>query len=298
LNQKLLGILSLGPKQSDAPFSTGDLRLLNSVAIQTGLALENSRLAAEVASEVAQRERMNRELEIAREVQERLFPQEIPLFPSIDYAGTCRPALGVGGDYYDFLQISETELGIAIGDVSGKGIPAALLMASLRASLRGQTIRREDDLAVLMANVNKLVYESSTSNRYATFFYAQYDTTSRQLTYVNAGHNPPLIFRGGTEVIRLETGGPVVGLLAGFPYQQAVVQLQRGDLLVAFTDGISEAMNADNEEWGEDRLIKCAWKCTALSAGETMRRIVAGADAFVASAKQHDDMTIIVAAIK
>src|SRR5207249_6680780 len=136
-------------------------RLLESVATQTGLALENSRLTAEIASEVAQRERMNRELEIAREVQERLFPQELPAFTGIDYAGSCRPALGVGGDYYDFIRLSDTELGIAIGDVSGKGIPAALLMASLRASLRGQTIRRPSDLASLMSNVNTLVYEGS-----------------------------------------------------------------------------------------------------------------------------------------
>jgi len=145
---------------------------LGFVATQAGLALENTRLAAAVAAEVAQRERMNRELEIAREVQERLFPQDLPQFPGIDYAGTCRPALGVGGDYYDFIQLSETEIGIAIGDVSGKGIPAALLMASLRTSLRGQTIRREGDLALLVANVSKLLYEGSTSNRYATFFYA------------------------------------------------------------------------------------------------------------------------------
>src|SRR5947207_2620154 len=127
LNRKLLGILSLGPKQSDAPFSNADLQLLGSVATQTGLALENSRLTAEVANEVAQRERINRELEIAREVQERLFPQELPQFKGIDYAGSCRPALVVGGDYYDFIQLSDKELGIAIGDVSGKGIPAALL---------------------------------------------------------------------------------------------------------------------------------------------------------------------------
>jgi len=297
LNKKILGILSLGPKQSDAPFSKEDLRLLGSVATQTGLALENSRLAAEVAAEVAQRERMNRELEIAREVQERLFPQELPPFPGIDYAGSCRPALGVGGDYYDFIKLSNAELGLAIGDVSGKGIPAALLMASLRASLRGQTIRHEIDLSQLMANVNTLVYEGSTSNRYATFFYAQFDVASHTLSYVNAGHNPPLIFRKGCDVIRLDTGGPVVGLLPSFPYQQASIRLQPGDVLVAFTDGISEAMNGEDQEWGEDRLIACVRECVESSAVDLMHRIIAAADAFVAGAKQHDDMTIIVAKI-
>jgi sigma-B regulation protein RsbU (phosphoserine phosphatase) len=297
LNHKLLGILSLGPKQSEAPFTKDDLRLLGSVATQTGLALENSRLTAAVASEIAQRERMNRELEIAREVQERLFPQELPQFAGIDYAGSCRPALGVGGDYYDFIALSSGELGIAIGDVSGKGIPAALLMASLRASLRGQTIQPSRDLAQLMANVNRLVYESSTSNRYATFFYAEYDSASRLLRYVNAGHNPPLVFRAGCDVMRLDTGGPVVGLLPGFPYQQGTITLQAGDLLVAFTDGISEAMNAADEEWGEDRLIECVNQAALTPADPLMKRIVAAADEFVAGAQQHDDMTIIVARI-
>jgi len=287
-------LLSLGPKRSEEPYSKADLRLLGSVATQAGLALENSRLAAEVAAEIAQRERMNRELEIAREVQERLFPQDLPQFPGIDYAGACRPALGVGGDYYDFIQLSETEIGVAIGDVSGKGIPAALLMASLRASLRGQTIRREGDLALLMANVNKLLYEGSTSNRYATFFYAEYNAISRSLTYVNAGHNPPLIFRKDHPVMRLETGGPVVGLLPSFAYTQAGVELQPGDVLVAFTDGISEAMNASDQEWGEDQLIECVWRVEGCDARQTIAQILAGADAFAAGAKQHDDMTIIV----
>ncbi len=294
LNEKILGILSLGPKKSEAPYSRADLRLLGSVATQTGLALENSRLTAAVAAEVAQRERMNRELEIAREVQERLFPQDLPPFSGIDYAGACRPALGVGGDYYDFIPLSETEIGIAIGDVSGKGIPAALLMASLRASLRGQTIRRETDLSILMANVNKLLFEGSTSNRYATFFYAEYNVVSRRFTYVNAGHNPPMIFRKGGHVIHLETGGPVVGLLPSFPYAQSTIGLSAGDTLVAFTDGISEAMNSSNEEWGDDRLIECVKTSTSLNAQQTISHIMAGADAFTAGAKQHDDMTIVV----
>ena len=294
LNRKLLGVLSLGPKQSEEPFSKTDLRLLDAVATQTGLALENSRLAAAVTAEVAQRERMNRELEIAREVQERLFPQEYPPIEGLDYAGACRPARGVGGDYYDFIQLTTTELGIAIGDVSGKGIPAALLMASLRASLRGQTIRREDNLAQLMATVNQLVYESSSSNRYATFFYSQYDAASRRLAYVNGGHNPPMILRKGGDVIRLETGGPAIGLLPGCPYEQGVVQLQRGDVFLAFTDGISEAMNADDQEWGEDRLLACATRLNGC-ARDGIAQIMAAADEFVAGAKQYDDMTIVLA---
>ena len=177
-NQKLIGVMGLGPKQSEEPFTSADIRLLDAVATQTGLALENSRLTAEIATEIANREKAKRELEIAREVQERLFPQELPPIAGVEYAGACRPALGVGGDYYDFIPFGGNELGIAIGDVSGKGIPAALLMATLRAYLRGQTIGGEADLAAMMANLNRLVYESSASNRYATFFYGQYDAAT------------------------------------------------------------------------------------------------------------------------
>jgi len=294
LNQKVLGLLSLGPKRSEEPYSKADMRLLGSVATQTGLALENSRLTAEVAAEISHRERINREIEIAREVQERLFPQDLPDVEGLDYAGLCRPASGVGGDYYDFLLLPDGKLGIAIGDVSGKGIPAALLMASLRASLRGQAIQGAPSLADLMNNLNKLVYESSSSNRYATFFYANYDPASHSLTYVNWGHNPPLVFRTSGAMERLDTGGPVIGLLPMSFYQQAIVTMEPGDVLVAFTDGVSEAMNADQQEWGEDRLIDCVRQCSGLFAQETIRRIIDATDAFAAGARQHDDMTIVV----
>jgi sigma-B regulation protein RsbU (phosphoserine phosphatase) len=240
---------------------------------------------------------MNREIEIAREVQERLFPQELPEIQGLEYAGYCRPASGVGGDYYDFLALPGDRLGIAIGDVSGKGIPAALLMASLRASLRGQTIQGAMNLATLMTNVNKLIYESSTSNRYATFFYAEYDPATRMLSYVNGGHNPPLVFRHNGEIVRLETGGPVVGLLPTFIYEQAAIVLNSGDMFVAFTDGISEAMNGVEEEWSEARLIDSAWKIYGTTAQEAVQALISDADGFVAGAKQHDDMTIIVARV-
>jgi hypothetical protein len=152
----------------------------------------------------------------------------------------------------------------------------------------------QGDLALLMANVNRLLYEGSTSNRYATFFYAEYNAISRCLTYVNAGHNPPLVFRRNHPVMRLETGGPVVGLLPSFPYTQASVELRPGDVLVAFTDGISEAMNASDQEWGEDQLIECVMGVKDSDARETIAQILASADEFAAGAKQHDDMTLIV----
>jgi phosphoserine phosphatase RsbU/P len=294
---KLLGFISLGQKRSEEPYSGMDMRLLKSVATQTGLALENARLTAAIADEVAQRERLNRELEIAREVQERLFPQNLPPIHGLDYCGYCRPALGVGGDYYDFLQLPNGKLGIAVGDVSGKGISAALMMASLQASLRGQTFDGPDDLARLMSRVNRLVFEASAANRYATFFYGQYDPRTRELSYVNAGHNAPMIFRrkdGSWQVLRLDQGGPVVGLLPEFACQQATLALVPGDVMLAYTDGVSEAMNPADEEWGEERMMAAAESCAGIAAEEMIRRLIAAADAFAAGAKQHDDMTLSV----
>ena len=297
-HDRLMGIMALGPKKSEEPYSPSDLRLLQSVATQTGLALEVSELAHSLATEAAQRERIHREIEIAREVQQRLFPQDIPVIGGIDLAGHCRPAQGVGGDYYDFIPLEGGRLGLAIGDVSGKGISAALLMASLRASLRGMTLYGSNDLAELMGNVNQLVYEASTSNRYATFFFAVYDAATRELRYLNAGHNPPFVLRDGASdsrsPLRLETGGPVIGLLRNAPYVEASLTLEPGDLLLAYTDGISEAMTIDDEEWGEERMISAVngWKETG--AEQILSAIFEEADQFTSGAPQHDDMTLLI----
>jgi sigma-B regulation protein RsbU (phosphoserine phosphatase) len=305
----LVGVMALGPKRSEAPYSRSDLSLLRSVAVQTGLAIENSHLFSKLATEAALRERSNREMEIAREVQRRMFPQTFPSIPGVDIAGHCRPALGIGGDYYDFIALGRADdnptqtsarLGIAIGDVSGKGISAALLMASLRASLRGQTLTGFD-LAHLVRNVNLQLYDSSDSNRYATFFFAQYDPATRQLTYVNAGHNAPVILRpqneatanAACEILLLEEGGPAVGLLPEASYQQTVLTMQPGDVLIGYTDGITEAMNFREEEWGEDRMIAKAMSCVHLSAQQILESLIEAADAFVSGAPQHDDMTLV-----
>lgn len=295
---KLLGILSLGPKRSDQPYSRSDVQLLKSVALQTGLALENSRLTTAIASEMAQREKLSLEIEIAREVQERLFPQKLEPIAGLDYYGACRPALAVGGDYYDFLKLANGNFGIAIGDVSGKGIAAALLMASLQASLRGQAMLGQADLARVMCNVNQLVFDATPVNRYATFFYGEYSRDTGLFTYVNAGHNPPIVLRrvanDEAHVIRLDTGGPVVGLFRNAPYQQASLILEPGDLFLGFTDGISEAMNKAEEEWGEDRMIPALESCAASTAMEIVPKMMAFADGFADGAPQHDDMTMVV----
>ncbi len=297
IKDRLLGFVSLGPKLSEEPYSASDVRLLQTVTSQTAFALENSRLTEAMAQEVARRERQNRELEIAREVQEGLFPQRAPKIAGLEYAGRCRPALGVGGDYYDFLETPGGGLGIALGDVSGKGIPAALLMAGLQASLRAQPTLAASGLAALMERLNGLIFEASPSNRYVTFFFGIYEPQSRRLDYVNAGHLAPMLLRGD-KLIRIDTGGPVIGLLPVARYEQGVVVLQPGDLIVGFTDGISEAMSTDSEEWGEERMLEAVRAFASREPERMLDGIIAAADHFAKGAKQYDDMTLVILRVK
>ncbi len=300
--QNLLGIISLGEKRSEAPYSSTDIRLLKSVASQTALALSNAELTSAIAVEIGRREKLNREIEIAREVQERLFPQRLPEIAGLDYFGRCRTALGVGGDYYDFLALPDGKLGVALGDVSGKGIAAALTMASLQASLRADAMRAGNNIAGLITRVNAMLYDASTEDRYATLFYAQYDPATRRLSYVNAGHCPPILLRSiakngpqNANIERLDqAGGTVVGLLPECAYEQAEVTMAPGDLLVIYTDGFSEAMSPNLEEWGEDRLIESIAACDGLPTRDVITRIMQAADAFASGAPQSDDMTLVI----
>ncbi len=301
MNSRLLGLISLGAKRSEAPYSQGDMQMLSAVASQTGLALENAELTETIRKEIAQRERLDRELEIARDVQQHLFPQMLPRVEGLDFAGYCRPVEGVGGDYYDFVRLPYDCLGVAIGDVSGKGIAAALMMASLQASLRGQTIKPCETLSEMIQHINRLVYEASADNRYATFFYAQYDPGSRLLRYVNAGHNPPIVFRRQAkpvDVIRLEAGGTVVGLFPDCEFQEGQLQMQSGDVLVAYTDGVSEAMNDQDEEFDEQQLVQALREHKARTAADLISELLERVDAFTKGARQHDDMTLVVVRVK
>lgn len=296
VREELIGFMALGQKRSEAPYSGSDLRLLNSVATQTSLALEVSRLTDAISAQVAQRERLNRELEIAREVQQRLFPQRLPVVPGLEYCAECHPAREVGGDYYDFLELPGGKLGIAIGDISGKGIGAALMMAHLQACLRGQAFAA-GNLSELMCRVNRMVYEASSANRYATFFYAEYDPQIRRVRYVNAGHNPPMVIRTsqpGSDPFRWEVGGAVIGLLPEAHYETGCFEVQVGDLIVLYTDGVSESMNPADEEWGEERLIACARNSDGLGARAVLDRLMSAALQFAGDAPQHDDMTLLV----
>ncbi|HEY7292238.1 MAG TPA: SpoIIE family protein phosphatase [Vicinamibacterales bacterium] len=259
------------------------------------LALENRRLSQEIAAEVAERIRRTRELHVATEVQRRLLPQERPAVLGVDYAGASRAALGVGGDYYDFVARSSNGLAITIADVAGKGTPAALLMAALRGYWRAVLDERVADLAEAIGNLNRLVCESSAANRYATFFAAEYDALTRRLTYVNAGHLPPFVFRTTNpgDALRLDPSGPVVGFLPDCSYAARSIQLECGDILLMVTDGITEANAGSDVEWGESRLAELIQSNSALPASDLVALVMSRVDDFVGSASQYDDMTVV-----
>ncbi|MFB3903542.1 MAG: SpoIIE family protein phosphatase [Acidobacteriota bacterium] len=298
-HDQILGFVSLGEKLSEEPYSREDKELLLAVAEQMAIGLDYAHLVGQAAEQ----ERLRRELEIAKQVQLQLFPQTQPRMRTIEYSALCRPAREVGGDYYDFLQLDAENLCLALGDISGKGLSASLLMASLQALMRSQAPLRGYSPAALISDINRLMCNSTDGSKYATFFCSIYNDKNRNLTFVNAGHNPPMLFRRGglpasggdaCRLLRLSTGGTVVGIFPGAGYEQEVLTLCPGDVLVVFTDGVTEAFNAENEEFGEERLASVVRSSLHLSCDEIRDRIVSEIDNFVADAPQHDDLTLLV----
>jgi len=285
-----LGLLALAEKLSEEPYSKEDRKLLLTVAQQAAIALDYSKLI----SQVAEQERLKREIEIAREVQAQLFPQKFPAIEGLRYTGYCRAARGVGGDYYDFLGLDPHLLGIALGDISGKGISAALLMAQLQALLRSHAPSHAKNLDGMFPVMNRLMCSSTAIGKYATFFYSVYDSEMKTLDYVNAGHLPPMIFRHGGEVLRLRTGGPVMGMLPEAKYKSDQVQMQSGDLLVIYSDGVSEATNPQEEEFGEERLMELIARYKERAPEEITKMVLDELERFVNVAPQNDDITLVV----
>jgi sigma-B regulation protein RsbU (phosphoserine phosphatase) len=221
----------------------------------------------------------------------------MPVISNLDYIGYCRSARAVGGDYYDFLSLGQNVLGLALGDISGKGISAALLMATLQALLRSNAPEKGNSVDQLFLTMNRLMCASAAKGKYATFFYSVFNGDNRTLTYVNGGHLPPMLFRSNNDVLRLKTGGMVLGMLPQATYIKEEIQLQKGDVLVVFSDGVSEAMNIKEEEFGEERLMGAVKPNLDKSAAEIRDIILADIDQFVAHADQHDDLTLVVARV-
>jgi sigma-B regulation protein RsbU (phosphoserine phosphatase) len=237
---------------------------------------------------------MDREIEIAREVQENLFPKSVPRIHGLEVAGVCLPAAGVGGDYYDYLPLSENCLGLVVADVSGKGISAALVMASLQASVRN-IIGPEATPRGVNAQLNRIIYGSTTPSRYATMFLGMFDASSRTLRYSNAGHNPALLI-GGNGAQKLTEGGLPLGILDGVSYAEGSRVMEPGDLLLMYTDGAVEATNASGHEFSLDRLADLIQRQRGaadldLLLQETVDRL----QDWTRGVPQQDDITLVVA---
>jgi serine phosphatase RsbU (regulator of sigma subunit) len=298
-----LGVLLLGEKAKGDSFSAQEKQVLRACADQFALMIENARLT----DRVVEQETLRRDIALASDVQRRLLPDAPPRDEWADFAAISVPARRIGGDYYDFVELPDKEIGIALADVSGKGVAAALIMSVVQASLR--IIASEGDVSPprLVARMNQFVHRSTPSSKYATFFYAQLDQQRRQLRYVNAGHNAPYLLRASRrstadlaspEIEELSVGGTVVGMFPDMDYQEATVELCPGDVLLAFTDGVPEAHNPEDEEFGEERLQQLLRQTAHLPADEISARISAGMKDWIRDAEQYDDLTFIVMKVR
>jgi sigma-B regulation protein RsbU (phosphoserine phosphatase) len=254
--------------------------------------------------ESQERLRLQSELDIAREVQRQLFPQTVPKVPGLDLYGVCKAARSVSGDYYDFLKLDEHRVGLVLGDVSGKGISAALLMAAIQSALRAQfyngsggsqsSTPAQLSTARVVDRLNRQIYANTPLEKYVTFFFAVYDARTRNLSYTNAGHLAPILFRDG-KIERLRIGGTVVGLFPSPTYEVGEIRLEPHDVLLAYTDGITEPENTYGEEFGESRLLDVARGMMNSSPEVLVTEIYRSVDEWTGSPELQDDMTLLLA---
>ena len=255
-------------------------------------AVEAQRRAA--AEKLESERRVAQELEIAKQVQARLFPQSLPPLRTLDYAGVCIQARQVGGDYYDFLNLGRERVGLVLGDIAGKGIAGALLMANLQANLRSQCAIAWDEPQRLLRSVNELFYDNTADNAYATLFFAEYDDQAQRLRYANCGHLSALLLRGNDTLVRLDSTCRPLGLFKQWDCSIGECSLLAGDTLLLYTDGITESFSAAGEEFGEQRLIEALRQHRALSSQDFLAAVVDKLRQF-SPEEQYDDITLIVA---
>lgn len=274
-------------------FSEADVELLGLSASYSASAIQAQLLRKE--AEAARL--LYHELEIARDVQRRLLPQELPPLEGLEYAAYCRSAKYVGGDYYDFLSLPEGLFALTLGDVSGKGISAAVMMASIQALLRGQLLRGPLPLSTVMNDLNLSVYSSSTPDRYSTLFCGVLNAERSKLTFINAGHLPPMLVRARSNAKpeRVQTGsegGFPIGLFERAQYEQSTIDIGPGDLIVCFSDGVTEATNPRDELWEDTNIEKVLLQYKDAPVQQIVEQVIYAADAFTAGAEQFDDMTL------
>jgi sigma-B regulation protein RsbU (phosphoserine phosphatase) len=289
VKSELAGVLTVFNKVGPGGFTEDDQRLLSIVAGQSAQVVENARLYEEGEA----LRRMQEELRLASEIQLGLLPKSAPLLPGYDVAGGSIPAEAVGGDYFDFIRIDEDRWAICVGDVTGKGLSAALLMANLQATIRAQALLGLPPCRCL-ENANALLAQSTEPHKFATCFYALLDTRSHEIRYSSAGHDPPLLLSDGKATACVEAGGLVLGFLESVEYDEAVVRMRPGDALVVYSDGITETVNERDEPFGVERLGWVLRDNLEEPAQALLQRIVDATVEHSGRRGRQDDMTLIV----
>ncbi len=285
-----IGVLQAVNRTGGKPFDERDLPIFTALANQAAIAIERDRLT----QEALRRQLLEQELTLASEIQKGFWPKTIPSHPGFDFWGMSLPAAHVGGDYYDFIELDSAQVGLVVADVSGKGVAAALLMASLRSVLRAQVENRHP-IQETLTLVNNTLVGDTPSSKFVTLFFGILDCATRELVYVNAGHNPPLLHDSASGAVKLlEIGGPIVGFRAGLPFQAGREKLEPGQVLTIFSDGVTEAQNRNEDFFGDERLDQVIRAHIDRPAQEIVRQIHAAVKTFAKGAPQSDDITLVV----
>ena len=286
VKSQMVGALTVYNKKGGGVFTEDDQRLLPIIAMQSAQIMDNARLIKENAG-------MQEQVRLAYEIQRRLLPHAPPEIAGYDIAGTSIPAQTVGGDYYDFIQTAGGDWAICLGDVSGKGLPASLLMANLQATLRGQTLV-DAEVRERIERSNKLMHRSTDIEKFATLFYGLLNVRDHEISFVNAGHEAPLVFTSDGKIIRLETGGLALGVIDNFPYKQDTLSFARGDLMVVYSDGVTDATNETDEPFGLERLTSVVREGQSDPAAVVVESVVKSVEKHKGEAAQLDDITVVV----
>ena len=288
IKSELIGILTIFNKKSAAgdSFNAEDESLMSIIGAQSAQIIENARLVKDKSS-------MEEQVKLAFEIQRNLLPKYPPRIDGYDIAGDSIPAQSVGGDYFDFIPIDENKLAVCLGDVSGKGLPASLLMANVQATLRGQTLL-DAPANERVERANKLLYRCTDDERFVTLFYGVLDYARHELVYCSAGHEQPIVVKADGTVTRLESGGLALGVFEKVQYQQETVSLNSGDVLIAYSDGITDAANASNQPFGAEQLVSLIGEYRNERSSALIERIVDGVNVHAGDTPQFDDLTVVV----
>ncbi|MBN2029587.1 SpoIIE family protein phosphatase [bacterium] len=289
LKNSMIGLIAVFNKKTPEGFSSEDQRLLSIIAGQSTQVIENARLYEEEQQLI----RMQEEFRLASKIQLGLLPKSAPKMKGYDIAGVSYPAQIVGGDYFDFIQMDKTNLALCLGDISGKGLPAALLMANLQATIRGQTLLKPLPKDCLQ-RANKLLYDSTDPQKFATLFYGILNRDTHEMCFANAGHNRPLHFSAKGDHQFLKEAGMALSFVEKTDYKEGRLAFQKGDLLLIYSDGITEAMNEHEEEFGEDNLITAVKENLKTSSNQLIEKMITAVKQHTGKRPQTDDITLIV----